>query len=311
MAHDRKFRFGVQFVNAGSAEEWRRKVRQAEDMGYATVCLSDHFLDQLAPVPGLMAAADATTRVRIGACMLDNDFRHPVVLAKEIATMDVLSGGRIELGIGAGWLKTDYEQSGIPYDGAGLRIEKLAEALAVMKGLFAEGTCTFAGKHYQVKLDGLPKPLQRPHPPLFIGGGGRRMLRLAAREADIVGINFNLGAGEYGPGLGGDATPQVTDQKVAWVREAAGERYPELELQVLVFVPVVTPAREQVAAAVGPHFGAAADVVLKMPYALIGTVDQIVAQIEERREMYDISYITIAESSMHAFAPIVERLAGR
>lgn len=311
MAHPRRFRFGVQFVNARDSEEWRQKVRQAENLGYDTVCLSDHFMDQLAPIPGLMAAADATSTVRIGACVLDNDFRHPVVLAKEIATLDVLSGGRVELGIGAGWLRSDYEQSGICYDPAGTRIDRLVEALKILRGLFAEGTLNFDGRHYQVHLDGRPKPVQRPHPPIFMGGGGRRMLTLAAREADIVGINFNLRAGQYGPALGTDTTVGATDQKLCWVREAAGARYADLELQVLVFVPIIASNREEVARGVARHFGAVSEDILEMPYALIGRVDQIVSQLEQRREKYDISYITIGEQAMHAFAPVVERLAGQ
>ncbi len=311
MGHSRKFRFGVQFVNATGADDWRRKVQEAETLGYDAVCLSDHFGDQLAPLTALMQAADATRNVRVGAGVFDNDFRHPVVLGKELATLDLLSGGRLELGIGAGWMKKDYDESGIPYDTPRIRLDRFEEAVAVLKGLFSSSPLNFEGRYYQVKMEGRPRCVQRPHPPFFIGGGGRRMLGIAAREADIVGINFNLAAGEYGPGLGADASVESTQRKLGWVREAAGARYADLELNVLAFVVVVTPAREQVAKAVGPHFNLSGEGVLAMPYALIGSLDEIVATLEERRAMWDISYVTVGESSMHAFAPVVARLAGR
>lgn len=311
MAHPRTFRFGVQFIGAGSGDEWRYKVRKAESLGYSSVCLSDHFQDQLAPVPGLMAAAEATRNIRINACVFDNDFRHPVVLAKEAATLDLLSGGRFELGIGAGWMKTDYDQSGIPYESAAVRIDKLEESLQILKGLFRDGTYRFEGKHYQVNLDGRPKPVQRPHPPFFIGGGGKRMLGVAARHGDIVGINFDLRAGKYGPELGGQATIEATEQKIQWVKEAAGARFADIELQVLVFVPIVSSTRDLTAHQVAPHFGTTPDVILKMPYALIGTVDEIAAVLEERREKYGFSYIVIGEQGMETFAPVVARLAGK
>lgn len=311
MAHPRKFRFGVQFATAKSRDEWRQKVRLTEELGYDTVCLSDHFLDVLAPLPALMAAAEATSRVRLGTCLLDNDFRHPAVLAKEIATLDLLSEGRVELGIGAGWLKSDYDESGVAYESAKVRIDKLEESLRVLKGLFADAPLTFEGTHYQVRLNGTPKPVQKPHPPFFIGGGGRRMLGVAAREADIVGVNFNLGAGTYSPAMGADATPAATEEKVRWVREAAGARFDDLELHVLVFAPFVTPAREQVAQVVAPHFGADKGTVLQMPYALIGTVDEICDMLERRREQHGFSYYTIGEDAIRAFAPVVARMTGR
>jgi probable F420-dependent oxidoreductase len=311
-----KFRFGVQFVGARDGEDWARKVREAESLGYGTVALSDHFGDQLAPVPGLMAAAAASPTIRVGACVFDNDFKHPVVLAKEIASMDILCGGRVELGIGAGWMHTDYEQSGIPFDSAGVRIDKLAEAITVMKGLFGSGPVNFEGKHYQVKgLDGKPKPKQKPYPPFFIGGGGKRMLGLAAREADIVGINFNLKAGSFGVGFGGrDATAEATAQKIAWVREAAGDRFDHIEFHLLVFFTALTQNEaqtKQVLAQVANHFAVAPEDAPEVPYIAVGTVDRLVEMFEERREKFGFSYITVGEHNMQAFAPVVQRLSGR
>src|SRR5688500_8697486 len=190
MGHARPFRFGVQLSSAPSGAEWATLARRAEDLGYSSLFLPDHFGAQLAPVPAMQAAADATTSLKVGCLVFDNDYKHPVVLAKEVATIDVLSGGRVELGIGAGWMNSDYEQSGIQHDRAGVRIDRMEEGIAVMKGLFGEGPCSYEGAHYRVTaMDGLPKPVQRPHPPLLIGGGGKRVLSIAGREADIVGIN--------------------------------------------------------------------------------------------------------------------------
>ena len=190
MAHDRRFRFGVQLHTATSGEAWTGAARRAEDLGYSTLFLPDHFGDQLAPVPALMAAADATTTLRVGALVWDNDYKHPVVQAKEAATIDVLSGGRVEFGIGAGWMTSDYEQAGIPKDRAGVRIARMVEALAVYRGHWGDGPFDFEGEHYRIAgLDGFPKPVQRPGPPILIGGGGPKVLAIAAEHADIVGVN--------------------------------------------------------------------------------------------------------------------------
>jgi probable F420-dependent oxidoreductase len=188
-----KFRFGVQEHHAAGAADWREKARRAESLGYSTLYLPDHFSNRPGPIAALMAAAAATSTLRIGSLVFDNDYRHPVVLAKEAATLDLLSDGRLDFGLGAGWLKSDYEKAGIPLDSAGMRIERMEEGLKVIKGLWAGGTFSFSGKHYNVsELEGTPRPVQKPHPPILLGGGGRRMLTLAGREADIVNINFDL-----------------------------------------------------------------------------------------------------------------------
>src|SRR6266550_2451379 len=190
----RPFRFGVICEHMQSAEEWVTKARQAEEYGYSTLLIRDHFIrepfgDQLAPLIALMAAANATKTLRVGSLVMDNDYRHPVMLAKEAATLDLLSGGRFELGIGAGWLRSEYEQAGMVFEPAGVRVSRLEEAIQVLKALFADQPITFAGDHYTItNLSGFPKPTQRPHPPILVGAGSKRMLALAAREADIVGI---------------------------------------------------------------------------------------------------------------------------
>jgi len=296
---------------APDGKAWTEAARKAEDLGYSTLFMPDHFGDQLAPIPALTAAAMTTSSLRIGMLVLDNDYRHPVVLAKEAATMDLLSDGRLELGIGAGWMLTDYEQSGIPHDPAGVRIERLQETVTVLKGLFADGAFSFEGTHYRIsELDGQPKPAQSPHPPFVIGGGGRRMLSLAAREADIVGINADLRAGAVTPDVGKNATAEATRQKLQWVREAAGDRFDDIELNVLIFMVIITEDRQGTAEALAGGFGITPEEALGTPHALVGTEEQIVEQVLERREEHGLSYVVVNEGGFDALAPIVSRLAG-
>jgi probable F420-dependent oxidoreductase len=231
MSRPRPFRFAVQEHHAASAKAWREKARLVESIGYSALYLPDHFSDVPGPIAALMAAADATTKLRVGSLVFDNDYRHPVVLAKEAATIDLLSDGRFDLGLGAGWLTSDYEKAGIPLDPASTRIERMEEGLQIIKGLFAGGSFSFAGKHYQIKnLEGTPPPVQKPHPPILIGGGGRRMLSLAAREADIVNINYNLATGSASGAVAKTGTAQATQEKLLWIRDAAGERFEQIEL---------------------------------------------------------------------------------
>ncbi|HVE93105.1 MAG TPA: TIGR03621 family F420-dependent LLM class oxidoreductase [Actinomycetota bacterium] len=306
----RPFRFGVQLRASGTRSDWVDSVRRAEDLGYETVFMPDHFGDQFAPIPALMAAADCSG-MRIGMAVLDNDYRHPVVLAKEAATLDVLSDGRLELGIGAGWMRTDYEQSGIRYDPPAVRVDRFEEGLKVLKGLFADGPFSFRGKHYAVsELDGRPKPVQRPHPPIFVGGGGRRVLGIAAREADIVGINFDLRGGEVNAELGTQATPDVVNRKIGWIRDAAGERFDSLELNNLVYMAQVTDDRPGVAAMLAPAFGLSPEQALEVPFALVGTTDEIADDLRARREAYGISYVVMPEDAYVALGPVVKALAG-
>jgi probable F420-dependent oxidoreductase len=311
MAHDRRFRFGIQLSHTADGPSWGELARKAEDLGYATLFVPDHFEDQFGPLVALTAAATATTTLRVGALVLDNDYRHPVPLAKELATLDVVSGGRLEVGLGAGWMRTDYERAGMSYDAAKVRVDRMAEAITVLKGCFAEGPFSYAGEHYTIDAyDNRPTPVQRPHPPFLLGGGGKRMLAIAAREADIVGINPSLHAGEVGPDAAADATAEATDRKLAWVREAAGDRFEDLELNCLVLATLVTDDRQGTAAMMGQMFGLDAAGALEVPHALIGTVDEIVETIEARRDRWGFSYWVVQGDAMDAFAPVVARLAG-
>jgi probable F420-dependent oxidoreductase len=273
--------------------------------------MPDHFGDQFAPAPALAAAAAATTTLRIGALVFDNDYRHPVVLAKEAATLDVLSGGRLELGLGAGWLTTDYEQSGIACDPIGVRIDRMTEGLRVLKGLMGEGAFSFQGEHYTITgLDGRPKPVQRPHPPLLIGGGGRRILSIAGREADIVAIGANLRSGHIGPHLVENVTADATARKVGWVREAAGDRFDQLELAMQVFLFTLTDDRVAAATGIAQFMETSVEEVLRAPIVLIGNEREVIDQLQRQREAYGVSYLAVTADSMRAFAPIVARLAG-
>lgn len=311
MAAPHRFRFGVQAHTATSGEEWARFARRAEDLGYATLFMPDHFGDQLAPVPALMAAADATTELRIGSLVFDNDYKHPVVLAKEAATLDVLSGGRLELGLGAGWMSSDYEQSGIQHDSARVRIDRMEEGIEVLKGLFGEGSFSFTGEHYTItELDGRPKPLQGPHPPLLIGGGAERVLTIAGRTADIVGINPSIRSGRVDGAAARSGAADVTDEKVAWVRKAAGDRFDDLELNMLIFAAVLTDDRSGTIEAMAPMFGLAPDDVADYPHAWVGTVGQICEDLQRRRERWGVSYLTVQSDAMESMAPVVAELAG-
>ena len=307
MAHPRRFRFGIQLATASSGSDWAAQARRAEALGYSTLFMPDHFGDQLAPVPALMAAADATSDLKVGALVFDNDYKHPVVLANELATIDVLSGGRLEVGLGAGWMKSDYDQSGIVMDRPGVRVDRMEEGIAVIKGCFAPGPFSLEGDHYRItSYDGLPKPAQSP--PLLIGGGARRVLSIAAREADIVGINPSIHSGQVDAAAAQDGAADPTDRKVAWVREAAGDRYADLELNMLQFAGIITDDRAGTAEMMAPLFGLPPSEVETYPHACIGTVEQICDDLRARRDRWDVSYFVFQGDTMEPMAPVVAAL---
>ncbi len=305
------FRFTLQASHLGHPDELRPLARRAEDVGVATLTVADHMDDQLAPFAALMAAADATTTLRVGTMVLANDYRHPAVLAKEAATIDVLSGGRLELGLGAGWMTADYESTGIAMDPPGVRVDRLEEAVQIVTALWGGEPVDFEGEHYRVKgLVGLPRPLQRPGPPLVIGGGGRRVLGIAARYADVVALNPKLRAGVIDHRAGSSATAAATEAKLAHVREVAGERFDELEIATRIHLAIVTDDRDSIYDAFAGGFGLTPDEAKGSPHALCGTVEQIVDDLVERRERFGISTIGLSASSLDDMAPVIERLAG-
>jgi len=307
----RPFRFGVQVRTPRTAGAWLDTARRVERLGYDTVTMFDHPTHGLGPLAMLAAAAVATERVRLGTFVLATDYRHPVLLAQEAATIDQLSGGRLELGLGAGWDRAEYTAIGIPFDPPGVRIGRLEHTVRLLKRLFAEEGVSADGAH------GLPgvaeltlaaRPVQRPHPPLLIGGGGPRVLGVAAREADIVALAPRaLADGTLDPA---NITAGASAAKVATVRAAAGARFADLELNVYVYAVVVTADRAGAAARLAADFALPAADLLASPHALIGTEDEIVADLRARRDRYGIAYLTVGDDLADALAPIVARLAG-
>jgi probable F420-dependent oxidoreductase len=309
MAATRPFKFGAKATKAGSAKEWADLAKQAEDLGFVSFQIDDHFGNQLAPVPAIMAAASATSSVKVGPLVAGVDFRNPVLFAKEAATIDLLSDGRFMMALGAGWLKDDYAIAGIDQDDAITRIERLGEAIDVMRGLWGEGKFSYQGQHYTVaEVDGKPAPLSDI--PILVGGGGEKILSLAAQKADIVGINPKIVARSINPQSMATAAADVVDQKLAWVKAAAGDRFDDLELQMQVFVTAVTDDPAPIAENLSKAFGLPPEVVLQAPYFQLGTVDSIVENLQGLRERWGISYIAFQQDATAAVAPIVERLAG-
>lgn len=306
------FRFGVQAAGARPAKEWAEYARRAEGLGYATLFMPDHFVDtDFAPMVGLSFAAAATTTLRVGMLVLGNDYKHPAVVAKEAATLDVLSDGRLEFGLGAGWMTADYEALGLEYDSHGTRIERLGEALDIVQRCWADGPFDFSGTHYEiVGYDAKPKPVQQPRPPILVGGGGPKVLHLAGQVADIVGINPILRAGEIGTDAARDTLSGSVERKLGYVREGAGERFAEIELQVRYFMATVTDDALGYAEALAPMFGVTPEEGLQSSAVLAGTVDQICDTLVERRETTGVSYVVLGDDQLDAFAPVVARLAG-
>src|SRR5665647_2598790 len=305
------FRFAVQLSKADCGASWRNMARKVEALGYSTLFIPDHFDDQYGPLVALTVAAEATTDLRVGSLVFGNDYRHPVVLAKEVATLDLFSEGRVEFGLGAGWMTADYEQSGMPNDSPRTRIDRMTESLAIMKALWSEGRATLAGEYYTVTdALGTPTPHQRPHPPIIIGGGGKRVLGIAGREADIVGVNPSLAAGYVGHEVIATTGAEYYHQRVEWIRQAAGERFDQIELQCLTFVVQIVPNRREAVEQLAQMMSRTPEEVEESPIAMIGTTDEMIECLRQRREAFGFSYIVVHEAEMEAFAPVVATLSG-
>jgi len=293
------------------------EARMAESIGYSHLTIHDHLTPQLAPIPVLTAVAMATERLRLCPLVFNNDLRHPAVLAQDLATLDLISGGRVVVGIGAGWNELEYVAAGITFDPPGIRIDRMLESVTVLRGLFAEGAFSFSGRYYSItEMDGQPKPVQRPHPPFLIGGTRERVLRVAAREADIVGLDLRQDRASLP-----DAFPARMDERVGWVRDAAGARFEELDLSVLRLLGKVTITREplKAAAAVAREHEARTGLtispkdVLESPYSLIGTVPGLVDKLRRGRDRWGINSFLVGwfdDTDVAALAPLIEQLAG-
>jgi probable F420-dependent oxidoreductase len=320
----REFRFTAQVPDlVGSRAAWRDELKRLEDTGFSTVALADHFTGgyTLEPLVVLTAVAMENPNLRVQTAVLGNDYRHPVLTHRMAASLDVLSGGRLELGIGAGWMRSDYVAAGLPYDSAGERVTRLEESIAVLKGLFSGDPFTFTGTHFSIsQLVGVPPCVQRPHPPLLIGGGAPRMLRLAGREADIAGINANLSAGDIGGHSVADVSWERMHDKVEWVREGAesvGRSIDDIELSMATWLLLVTDDTheattlvEKMAARVGVDPAWLEDA----PGVLVGSPARCIEKLQMLRERLRISYVQVysgpRSTDVSGIGQVVSRLAG-
>jgi probable F420-dependent oxidoreductase len=319
MSETHRLRFGLISEQMRDVTRWMASAQRAEDLGFSTFLLRDHFTadafgPQFAPVPALMTIANRTTLLRIGSLVFDNDYRHPVLLAQEVATLDLLSNGRFELGIGAGWLRDEYEQAGMAFDTPRTRVSRLEEALHVVKGLLTSEPFTFTGEYYQIAgLQSFPQPTQRPHPPILIGAGSKRMLEMAGREAGIVNIlpkALPVGA------ISEDPTERLAatiTKKINVIREAAGARFADIELSLFATIRLTDEPERAAERLIAERDwqGASLHDVLAMPAVFLGPVERVVELMQERRERYGVSYYIIDDEEMETVAPVVQRAAGK
>lgn len=310
------FHFGVIGITpTPTMQGWIDRVQHIEALGYSTVHLTDHFdRSPVSPIPMIAALAAHTTSLTLGTLVIDNDFRHPAVLAKEIATLDFISGGRIEIGLGAGWMTLDYDVSGIVYEPAGVRISKLGETLQILDDVLRGGPTDFQGNYYNVSsLVSTPPPTMKPRPRLLVGGGGDRVLRLAARYADVVSVNWIVGAGHAGVEAVRSGGLDETTHKVQVIRSAAGDSFDDIELHLVAYLAAIT---SDVDAALGELIAArglelAPADVIRSPHCLVGSPGEIVDRLIELRETLGFSYISVYDTVLEEFAPVVAALAGR
>jgi probable F420-dependent oxidoreductase len=302
------FRFGVQAAAAPTMSAWRDQARKAEDLGYSTLYVSDHLDAQFGPLVATTVAAEATSTLHVGFGVLNNDLRNPVVLAKEIATLGLAAEGRVEVGLGAGWLRSDYEEAGIEFDAPAVRVDRLAEGLAVMKTLWSEGKATSAGKHYTVG-DAHCDPRPASPPRIIVGGGSRRILTVAAKQADTVGVNTSLASAQKGGDLASQATFDHYDRCLTWIRQAAPDRFDSIELQIMAFATRVV-ASQRAAVRTATMLGLPGEDALELPIVLIGTPEELCERLLERRKRWGFTNIVVPGEAIESFAPVVAQLAG-
>ena len=319
------FRFAVQSFNAASGQAWRDKAKKVESLGYTALHLADHIIgpgpaltktnhpsQNLAAMPAMAFAAAATNVLKIGCRVFCVDYRLPVMLVKEAMTLDLLSDGRLELGLGAGWLEEEYRATGIPFDSAGRRIDRLERVIAALKQYTAENSVDVENDDVLWRdFDGLPKPVQTPNPPIMIGGGAPKILGLAGREADIASLNFNNRSGVIGPDGIRLSTAEETTKKIGWIRDGAGHRFDDIEIEIGAYFTFVVDHAKPVVDNMADVFGLSADEMRMHPHGLFGGVETIKDELQRRRETFGISYVTVGEENIDAFAPIVADLAGK
>jgi probable F420-dependent oxidoreductase len=306
------FRFALDLHTPFADRSWTDTAREAEALGYSTVFVPDHFDEGYGPIAAMTAAAAVTTTLNVGAIVFDCDFRHPAVLARELATIDLLSEGRLEVGLGAGWKRLDYERSGIPMDPPKIRVDRMIEHTRILKALFADESVTFHGEHYRITdLPGTPRPYRAGGPPILIGGGAPRVLRFAGATADIVGVNASIHSGEIDTAAAHAAMPERIDEKVGWVREGGGARFDQLELNAWLSVAEITDDTAAVADVMGQLFSADPKHVLESPLTLIGSIAECADHLQARRERWGYSYHVVPGDKARDFAPLVAQLTGK
>jgi probable F420-dependent oxidoreductase len=321
----RPFRFAIQAFSATSVKEWVDLARKVEDSGFSTLHVADHLLgpgskiegtghrvQTLALIPALTSAAMATSTLRIGSRMACVSYHLPTVLTKEMASIDVLSEGRLEIGLGAGWLVNEYEALGIPFEPAGRRIQLLRETAEFMRLAYADNAeVDYRGEFIQsFGYHAVPPTVQRPRPPLMIGGGAPKVLGLAGELADIVSVNFNNSGGVVGAGSITSSTEEETHKKIQWIKDGAGNRFDDLELETATYFISIEGRSQITADAVSQRTGLALEDLRRFPHAAVGSVDEVCEELQRRREEYGFSYITVGDAHLDAYLPIVERLAG-
>ncbi len=310
MTNQQPFTFSAMIGGVATGDEFLARVQQAEALGYNSISLVDHFNRTFSPVPALTAALQAAPSIRALATVFNNDLRNPVLFAKEMATADQLGGGRLDVGIGAGWLERDYRESGIGYDRPGVRIERLEEALRIMKQVWSGEEFSFAGDHYTIEgHSGFPLPAQQPHPPIYIGGGGKKLLAVAGRQADIIGIHVR-NKRDWSDDRPDNLRAEI-EQKRGWIKEAAGGRFEQLRFALLLFAARVVDTateRDDEYARIASANNMPIDAAIDSPYFLVGAAGELAEQLQELRETFDISHFTIGGSDVDGFAPVLERL---
>ena len=317
------FRFAVQSFNATSGADWTDQVRKAEDLGYSAFHLADHILgpgpaltkanhpeQNLAAIPAMAYAAAVTKTIKIGCRVFCIDYHLPVVLIKSAMTIDKLSNGRLEFGLGAGWITEEYAALGIHKDEPKVRIDRLADVIEAVKAFRGDGMADLTNNTVQWKdFSGVPKPISKP--PIMVGGGSPRVLRLGGREADIVSLNFNNRMGLIGPDGVNMSTEDETRKKVNWIKEGAGSRFNDLEIEIGAYFTFVMDDPSPVLGMFANNFQLSEAEMRKHPHALFGSVDTICEELQRRREMFGISYVTVNKDTAESFAPVVARLAGK
>lgn len=309
----RPFRFGVSVVDSYSRREFVGLARRAEELGFSTLLLPDHIGGHLqAPFSSLAVAAGVTERIRIGTHMINNDLRHPLLLAHEASTLDVLSGGRLELGIGAGWNRPEYEELGITFDPPEVRVERLHESITIIKRLLTGETVTFNGKHYKVRNNSVGRrPVQRPRPPIAVGGNGESLMRLAAMEADIISF-LGLGVNRSGRRLRYTAfSPEGLEKKINFVHRASGDRFDQIELAAYVWYFQAGDSAHEAALKIKRDASLSVEDVVSSPFTLLGTPDEMIEKLEKNRERFSVNYWVIKSPALEAVKDVVPKLAGR